>query len=43
MTVIFHTIESISGKHWNLNLRITGVIILIQPYVKMKNCHHYYI
>lgn len=41
MTVIFHTIESIGRKHWNLNLRITGVIILIQPYVKMKNCQHY--
>lgn len=26
MTVIFHTAEYISRKHWNLNLRITAVI-----------------
>ena len=40
MDVIFHTIESING---NLNLRITGVIMVIQKRVKMKNCRHYFV
>lgn len=31
MTIIFHQIESLSGKHVNLNLSITTGIILIHP------------